>query len=137
MYLYILMFVLFSFFTHKQVYAVSHFTGSSKTMPLILMIFSLLNILLSIVSVVHFSVAESFLVAIVSVFAFFLSVSFFNRIIAKIVLNKLIKDGFNPKDEFFIYTYNAECDIASTVIAEIGILANIAIVVFYVFLFLL
>ena len=123
--------LVFSIFTHKQLYAAGHFTGSSKTMPVILFILSNLNILLETTFVVYHTICTSFWIAPLSIMCIILANSVFNTIISKIVLNRLVKEGYSPTDVDFIYTYNVECDIASTVIAEIGVLANIAIVVFY------
>ena len=126
------LFLIFSIFTHKQFYAAGHFTGSSKTMPVILLILSILNILLEIAFVVYHTICTSFWFAPLSIICAILANSILNTLLSKIVLNRLVKEGYSPTDVDFIYTYNAECDIASTVIAEIGILANIAIAVFYI-----
>ncbi len=132
MYLYFILFVIFFFSTHKQIYAAGHFTGSSKTVANILSIFSFLNILLLLAFIIHFAITISFGNVLLFILCAIIATFILDRIIAKIVLRNLIKDGFDTTEDLFIYTYNAECDIASTVIAEIGILANIAIVIFYI-----
>ncbi len=126
------LFLVFSIFTHKQFYAAGHFTGSNKTMPVILLILSSLNILLEIAFVVYHTICTSFWFAPLSIMCVILANSILNTIISKIALMRLIKEVYAPTDESFVCTYNWECDISSTVIAEIGILANIAIATFYI-----
>lgn len=132
MYLHLILFVLFFFFTHKQVYASVHFTGSSKTMPSILTFLSLFNILAGIAFAIHYSITVSFWFVLLFTVLAIIATLIANRIISKFVLKHLVKEGYDMTDNLILYTYNAECDIVSTVLAEIGILANIAIAVFYI-----
>ena len=132
MYLYFVLFIIFFFSTHKQIYAAGHFTGSSKTMPNILAVFSFLNILLILAFVIHFSITVSFWIVLLFILCAIIAIFILDGALAKIVLKHLVKEGWDTTNELFIYTYNAECDIASTLIAEVGILVNIAIAVFYI-----
>lgn len=134
MYLYFILFIIFFFFTHKQIYAAGHFTGSSKTVETIISIFSFLNILLTVAFIIHFAVTVSFWNVLLFILCALIATSILNRFLAKAVLKHLLKKGYDSTNHLFIYTYNAECDITSTVIAEIGILVNIVIAVFYVFI---
>lgn len=132
MYLYLILFIIFFFSTHKQIYAAGHFTGSSQIVENAISLFSFLNILLLLAFIIHFAITVSFWSALLFILCGIISIFILDGIIAKIVLKHLVKEGYDTTDNFFVYTYNAECDIASTVIAEIGILANISIAIFYI-----
>lgn len=127
-----ILFILFTIFTHKQLYAAGHFTGSSRTMPIILRVVSIVNILLEIAFVIYVAFRVTFWAAPLFIMGIYLAGSIVNTIIAKIAVNGLVKDGLSPDDDIFVYSCSRQCDIIFTIIAEVGILANIAIAVYFI-----
>lgn len=124
-----ILFVLFFFFTHKIVYSASHFTGASQAVKTIIGIDSIFCLIFEIGYLISFAIRVSVLHAII-LFAVSLVVTvILNRVFSKITLNNLIKNGWNIKDELFIYTYNHKCDVMSTGLSLIGIPVNIIIII--------
>ena len=126
MYLYFFLFIFFSFFMSVQHYAADHFTSSSRTMKKIISIFSFLNLLSLLAFIIHFAITASFWLALLFIPCTIIANFALNSIIASIIFKIFKKEDYENYDRLFAY------DITFTVIAEIGILANIAIAVFYI-----
>ena len=129
--LYAILFVFFFFYTHKQIYAASHFTGASKGFSKILGIVAIINVILEITYLIYFAIKVSWLQAIILLITAFIVTGILGRIVAKIVIRKLIKDGDDIHGEYFLAVYNYKCDIASTLIADIGLIHNIIVIVIF------
>ena len=128
------LFVIFFLFTHKQVYASSHFTGGSRAVKALIGFCAVFNTLFEIAYLIYFgikvSVIHAVLLFIVSVIVAMLS----SRITARRTIKKMQRDGWDPatdNEEYFLATYNHECDVAATLLADIGIIVNVAIIVVF------
>ena len=58
------LFVIFFYFTHKQIYAGTHFTGASKTAAMIVLIFGGVNTLLQYAYLIFLAIKDSFFTCI-------------------------------------------------------------------------
>lgn len=125
------LFVIFFYFTHKQIYAGTHFTGASKGAAMIVLIFGGVNTLLQYAYLIFFAIKDSFLHALILVIIAIVFTTIFCRIADKITLKKLIRQSFNIYDQYFEATYNRKCDIVTTVTAEIGIIINTIIIILF------
>lgn len=126
MYLYLILFIFFSFFMSVQHYAVDHFTGSLRIVKNIISIFSFLNLLLLLAFIIHFAMTSSFWLALLFIPFSIIANYVLNIIVASIVFKIYKKEDYDSDIRLLAY------DIVFNVIAEIGILANIAIVIFYI-----
>ncbi len=126
-------FVLFFFITHKQLYASSHFTGASKSMPTILLFSSLANILALILYLIYITIIRSFLIALILLLISFVVLLLLNRFIASSILNYVARNNDLNNLNTRLY-YESRCDVASTVIAVIGLLFNLITVLCFLFI---
>ena len=129
-----ILFLVFFFFTHKQVYASSHFTGGSQAVKALIGFCALFNTLFEIAYLVYFGIKVSaihaVLLFIVSVIVAMLS----SRITAKSTIKKMQREGWNPatdNEEYFLATYNRKCDVAATLLADIGVIVNVIIIILF------
>lgn len=129
-----ILFVVFFLFTHKQVYASSHFTGGSQAVKVLIGFCAFFNTFFEIAYLVYFgikvSVIHAILLFIVSVIVVMLS----SRITARSTIRKMQRSGWNPatdNEEYFLATYNRKCDVAATWLADIGVIVNVVIIVVF------
>lgn len=133
-----ILFVVFDFITHKQLYSSNHFTGSSTIVPVILKIIGIINTILVygllILIGATISVWKSFLLLTVAEVSKYI----LNRVISKRVTKKMTKQGWNingdekdPEGTMFYSLYNHKCDVEATKIALIGTLVNLVIIILY------
>mgnify|MGYP004643289979 CR=1 FL=1 len=124
-----ILFILFFFFTHKQMYAGRHFTGDKVIVGRVLYGISWINIILMFTFLIYMSCSDSILHAIVLFFAALILSSFIlNGITTKIgyaIANA--GNGYNT-----VASYNYQCDVVSTVTAYIGVIANLFIIITFV-----
>jgi hypothetical protein len=129
-----ILFVIFFLFTHKQIYASSHFTGGSRGVKAVIGFCAVFNALFEVVYLVYFgikvSVIHAVLLLVISLIVTILS----SRITVKRTIRKMQQDGWNPatdNEEYFLATYNRKCDVAATLLADIGIIVNAVIIVLF------
>ena len=127
------LFVLFFFFTQKQLFAASHFTGSSQKVLSLLRFASIVNLIAEIAFLIFTIVDDSFLTALILFFValiFTLIMNFvFSRITAVLLLRK---DYYRDNEVAFSMVYDYKCNVTTTVIANIGLIVNlISIIVFF------
>lgn len=129
-----ILFVIFFLFTHKQVYASSHFTGGSRAVKALIGFCAVFNTLFGIAYLVYFgikvSVIHAVLLFIVSVIVAMLS----SCITARSTIRKMQRQGWNPatdNEDYFLATYNHKCDVVATLLADIGVIVNVVIVVVF------
>lgn len=134
-----IVFIIFDFITHKQLYSSNHFTGSSRVVPIILKILAIINIILLFGFLIIVSSVISFwhaagMIAVAECVKYIL-----NRLIARRVNKRMQKQGWNingdetdPDGSIFFSMYMRKCDVESTKIAVFGTLVNIGIVIFCV-----
>ncbi len=132
--LYDILFVIFFFFTCKQLYAGTHFTGSSSCAAIILRIISIFNLLLEFAFLIWFSVKGYLSHAIILLLAGIIFTLVINRIIARSVLKKM--DTNDIDQPYFMLSYSRQCDVVSVMCAWIGFVVNTAIIVVFVVRFL-
>lgn len=125
------LFVLFFFFTHKQIYAGQHFTGSSKVSELVLKIMGKVNFLLSIAYIIYSAIKLSFLRSVILLLISYVVINIINRLICKIIIYYTKKEC-NINEPMFLSIYNYRCDIVTTITAITGIAINIAIAIILV-----
>lgn len=126
------LYVIFFFFTSKQLYSVSHFTGGSKIMGEVISIIAILNIVAEIAYLVYTAVALSFLHSLILLSVSIIFILILNRLLAKINIMQSKKNCDMHDPHFYSY-YNYKCDVLSTMIAWIGIPINIIIMIFTLF----
>lgn len=116
------LFVLFFFFTQKQLFAASHFTGSSQKVLSLLRFASIVNLIAEIAFLIFTIVDDSFLTTLIMNFVF-------SRITAVLLLRK---DYYRDNEVAFSMVYDYKCNVTTTVIANIGLIVNlISIIVFF------
>ena len=123
------LFVIFFFITHKQVYAASHFTGGSQVMKAIIGLFALVNTGFELFYLVFFAIKVSVIHAIILAIVALVVTLILNRAIARRTIRKMQKAGWDINGEYFLFSYNHKCDVAATLIADIGLIINIAIII--------
>ena len=134
-----ILFIIFDFITHKQLYSSNHFTGSSRVVPIILKILAISNTILLLGFLVMVSAVVSFWHAFGMISAAEIVKYILNRLLARRVRRRMQKQGWNingdetdPDGSLFFSMYMRKCDVASTKIAVFGTLVNIVIVIFCV-----
>ena len=130
---------LFFYLTHKQVYASSHFTGGSKALPVIIRVHALINIVMDIAFLVYCIINHNVLYAIILFVTAFIVTWFMNKFICRKILKKVQqKEKYETLPQELLWgVYNYKCDLATTVIAELALLINIIIAVTYLYKFLI
>lgn len=125
-----ILYVLFFFFTQKQIYASRHFTGSAQSIGCFVGLFGFTSFVLELAALIHMAIKETIVNAIL-LFVISIAITFiFNSIISKIVLSKT-KNECNQLSESFFDYYNYKCDVTTTIIALLGVVYNIATIVYY------
>lgn len=132
-----IIFILFDFITHKQLYSSNHFTGASRGIPVILKILAILNTILIFGFIILVSFAVTFWHAFGMIAAAEVAKYFLNRLLSRRVIRKMQKEGWNingdetdPDGSKFYMVYERRCDVQATKIAVFGTLINIGIVIF-------
>lgn len=125
-----LLFILFFFFTHKQMYAGRQFTGSSKVLKIVIKIIGRLNFLLAIAYIVYSAIKVSFLYSASLLIIAYVFLYITNRLICKIVLNRMRKN-YDSGETMLFSIYNRTCDIVTTITAIIGIVINLIIIIVF------
>lgn len=137
MLLYIL-YIVFFYFTHNQLYASSHFTGSSQHLPIVLKIVALINIILEIAFIIRLAIQSSLFEATVLFISSLAILNVVKRIICKVVLNNISKDFADNSDNGAMLwnLYNHHLNITTTIQALVGLLINpVIIVAFFVYFY--
>lgn len=127
-----ILFVIFFLFTHKQIYASSHFTGGSRAAKALIGVCAVFNALFEIVYLVYLGIKVSIIHAILLLIVSLIVAILSSHITAKSTFVKMQRSGWNPaadNEDFFLATYNYKCDVAATLLADIGIIVNMAIIV--------
>ena len=114
-----ILYVVFFYFTHKQVYAGTHFTGSSHGVAIFLQVLSLVNVLIEFIYIIRYAVTESVFHAIMLLIVALAVVNVVNTINSKVVLSKISKD-MDINNPFFFGVYNRTLDVSTTKHALLG-----------------
>lgn len=125
------LFVIFFFFTWKQLYAARNFTGASNGVRLVIRVTSFINLAFQIAYIVSTAIKSSVFYAVILLLASFGFVFVANIFISKIAM-KRTQEIYNLNDDDFYSLYNYRCDVLTTVSALIGIIVNAIIVIVYI-----
>lgn len=125
------LYILFSFFVQKQIYAGSHFTGGDKRIGKFIAIIGILNLLIALAFLLYMAIKISLLHSIILFVASSLFTYIANRVLTKIAMKQALK-SCDIQDTFLFSIYNYKCDILTTITAEIGIIVNILIIIVYI-----
>ncbi len=134
-----ILYVIFFFITHKQIYSSNHFTGASSTAHKIIGISATFNLLFQLVYTVFYAIKISILKAVVLFVLSIVITLILNVFITRLISVRLTKDWKNSnwngfKDEYYWATFNRKCDVNSTTIAVLGVGINITIIIAYFFM---
>ncbi|MDD4698948.1 MAG: hypothetical protein PHV07_01655 [Oscillospiraceae bacterium] len=125
-----LCFIVFCVIMHKQNYAARHFTGASSVVPVILLIYGLLDIAFCVYYLIKNAIVKTFLSSIILAVVAFIIILLANAIIARITMNNMKKSNSfvnKTSDTAFDsnwFLYNRKQDIITTIIANIGLIVN-------------
>lgn len=123
-----ILFIIFFFFTHKQLYSGSHFTGGSNAAGDFVRLVSLINLITLVSLLVYLIIKNSFIYTVILFIVSLIFTTLLNSILSKIAMrqtqNELILSKLDP---LFPTMYNYKCDVLATTTALIGIVVNIII----------
>lgn len=124
-------YIFFFLFAHKQLYAGRHFHGASQMIGVALKTIGIINVVAAYIFLIYAAIKFSIIYAIILPLVAFVFLYIINRIMCKIVMNRA-KKQCDIHDPTFFSFYNAQCDIATTILAIIGIFFNILIIIGFI-----
>ena len=138
-----ILYVLFFFMTSKQMYASSHFTGSSTIITIILKLSAYICLILEIAFLFVYA-KNTFILYSVLLFVIAIIVTMIlNGFISKMVIWGMRKEGIefggdehSPQRRMSFALFQSRCDITTTVIAQFGFITNLIIAFVVIFCYL-
>lgn len=131
------MYILFFFFTHKQIYSWKHFTGASAKARLTLYVVGLISLLFELLFLIYIAtistIVSSLILLVVSIICLFI----LNTCTSIIGMRQALRERANNElllrsEIVFRGCYEYKCDIVSTLIASIGIIFNAVFMICFV-----
>lgn len=131
-----IIYVLFFFFTHKQIYAGQHFTGSKQNVGSFLFIVGFINLIIEISFLIYNAINSHFIDSLILFVISIVCLFIFNAFTSKIGMKQALK-YCNSDDPMFGGVYNHRCNVVSTIFALIGTIFNALSVIGYMIFLIL
>lgn len=116
-------FILFAviwFFTMKQLYTYRHFTGASKILPAVYMLYGYVSLSFECFVLYRLFRRYGFLKTVLCLLIAIVLWQLINRLISRAILYRF-REWINTEGNFGLAYYNRKCDVACSIVSAVGL----------------
>ena len=133
-----ILFILFFFIAHKQLYAATHYTGENNLIALLIKYIGILGVVAEVAYLIYFAVKSSILQAVLMAVVTLMVTVVINRIVTNRIIISMERQGWSvkndpedPETQKFLEVCLHKCDVAATYVAMAGLVINPLIVLYF------